>query len=160
MRWDATAVSEHDDVAVVLRNVTAGERVVVRLPGGERAIVARGAIPLCHKIALRDLVPGATVLRYGQCIGETTTLVALGEWVHVHNLRSRRAVAHVTGGNDMSPGFDAEAFVDSACAAVSLPIHPEQRAAVADNVRRLHAMADALLAFPLPTRASDDEPRP
>ncbi|MBK7473679.1 MAG: hypothetical protein IPI73_26630 [Betaproteobacteria bacterium] len=48
---------------------------------------------MCHKIALADLAAGTAVIKYGQCIGQTTAPVRQGGWVHVHNLRSRRAQA-------------------------------------------------------------------
>lgn len=91
MNWLATALSADDNVAVVLQPVAAGEDVVVKL--GERlvTITAVEPIALCHKIALVDLRPGDAVLKYGECIGEASAPIARGAWVHIHNLRSRRA---------------------------------------------------------------------
>lgn len=48
-------------------------------------------IPAGHKFALRDLGAGDPVRKYGEVIGETTAAVERGEWVHIHNLVSRRA---------------------------------------------------------------------
>jgi len=91
VNWQATALSADDNVAVVLQPVAAGEDVAVKL--GERLVTSRALEPiaLCHKIALVDLRPGDAVLKYGEHIGEATAPIARGAWVHIHNLRSRRA---------------------------------------------------------------------
>jgi hypothetical protein len=88
--WQATALAESDNVAVALRPIGAGERVVVRTPRGAREVVAREAIPLCHKIALADIASGEPLVKYGACIGEATAAIACGAWVHTHNVVSRR----------------------------------------------------------------------
>lgn len=93
MSWHATALADGDNVAVLLAPAVEGQTVIVDAPAGRREIVAREAIPLCHKIALADIAAGAPVLKYGECIGEARTAIAAGAWVHVHNLRSRRAQA-------------------------------------------------------------------
>ena len=90
MNFQATLLAEHDNVAVVLRPVVAGETVRVRTPAGTREVVALEPIPLCHKIALDDIAPGSDVLKYGWCIGEARSPIRHGAWVHVHNLVSRR----------------------------------------------------------------------
>lgn len=82
-----------DDVAVAVRDVAAGERVVVRFMDESRPdveLTAREAIPLGHKMALRDLAQGVPVVEYGERIGRTRTPVREGEHVHVHNLVSAR----------------------------------------------------------------------
>jgi SAF domain-containing protein len=91
--WHATALADADNVATLLRDVAAGETVIVRAPAGLVEVIARDPIALGHKIALCDLAAGARILKYGECIGEATGPVARGEWVHTHNLRSRRAQA-------------------------------------------------------------------
>ena len=93
MSWQATVLAESDNVAVALRPIAAGERVVVRTPRGAREVVAREAIPLCHKIALADIARGDALVKYGACIGEATDAIACGAWVHTHNLASRRGRA-------------------------------------------------------------------
>lgn len=90
MNWHATLLAEDDNVAVALQPIVAGARVVVRTPGGLREVIALEPIPLCHKIALDDFLPGDDVLKYGSCIGEARQAIARGAWVHTHNLVSRR----------------------------------------------------------------------
>jgi altronate dehydratase len=91
MSWHATALSDADNVATVLEPVAVDQRIVVRTPRGDVELVALDAIALCHKIALADVPAGAPIVKYGECIGEATAPIRRGAWVHVHNLRSRRA---------------------------------------------------------------------
>ena len=48
------------------------------------------AIPLGHKVALKPLKGGATVLKYGQDIGKMIADVPKGGHVHTHNLKTKR----------------------------------------------------------------------
>jgi altronate dehydratase len=89
--WQATTLAGADNVATALQPIAAGETVSVNTSGGIVEVTALEPIALCHKIALADLASGAAVIKYGQCIGETTVPIRRGGWVHVHNLRSRRA---------------------------------------------------------------------
>ena len=91
MNWDATALSEADNVATVLRPIQTGELVSVAVGGRTREVTAIEPIALCHKIALADLEVGDLVMKYGENIGEATIAIRRGAWVHTHNLRSRRA---------------------------------------------------------------------
>lgn len=90
MKWDAIILHAADNVATVLRPIAAGEEVVLRKPGGDARIFSRETVPLCHKIALVALAPGDPILKYGECIGEARNVIAAGDWVHVHNIVSRR----------------------------------------------------------------------
>ena len=87
---DAIRLSPQDNVATVLRAVTAGETLRVRCAGHVMQLQADEAIPLCHKITLDVIEAGGPVVKYGQKIGETTRLIAAGRHVHVHNMRSAR----------------------------------------------------------------------
>jgi Altronate dehydratase len=81
------AVRIHDDdtVAVALRALSPGDEIEV---GGRRMIV-RDDIPAGHKVALRTAARGDVVVKYGFPIGEATSAIASGAWVHSHNLRTR-----------------------------------------------------------------------
>ncbi|WP_437682362.1 UxaA family hydrolase [Sorangium sp. So ce131] len=74
-----------DSVAVALESVREGERCA--LPGGG-AVTARGPIPRGHKIAVRRMARGSSVVKYGHPIGAATAEIDVGSWVHTHNLRS------------------------------------------------------------------------
>jgi (2R)-sulfolactate sulfo-lyase subunit alpha len=88
---DFLAHRRGDDVAVAVRDTGPGPASAAYLDSGDRfEIVARDAVPLGHKIALRDLPEREDVLEYGVLIGLTRAPVAAGELVHTHNLRSAR----------------------------------------------------------------------
>lgn len=89
-QWDAIMLHSDDGVATALRPLKAGE--TIRLRRGEQVEQLRAAedIPLCHKLAVKDHAAGDTVLKYGEAIGRASADIAVGHWVHVHNLKSAR----------------------------------------------------------------------
>ena len=82
----AQAVRIHplDNVAVAVQGLTAGEKVSVE---GERVTLTED-VPAGHKVALRALARGETVVKYGFPIGAATAPIAPGTWVHSHNLKT------------------------------------------------------------------------
>jgi (2R)-sulfolactate sulfo-lyase subunit alpha len=83
----------HDNVGVVVvEGVEAGTQMlcVVTEDDSDFTMAARQAIPIGHKVALTDLKPGDTVIKYGQDIGRMAAAAARGEHVHVHNLKTKR----------------------------------------------------------------------
>jgi hypothetical protein len=89
--WDATVLSDGDNVGTLLRPVVAGESVSMLIDEATFRVNALEPIALCHKIALRPIECGERVVKYGECIGEATHDIPAGAWVHIHNLRSCRA---------------------------------------------------------------------
>jgi (2R)-sulfolactate sulfo-lyase subunit alpha len=53
-------------------------------------VKAADDIPLGHKVALKPLKKGATVLKYGHDIGRMVADVAEGGHVHTQNLKTKR----------------------------------------------------------------------
>jgi (2R)-sulfolactate sulfo-lyase subunit alpha len=51
---------------------------------------ANAAVPIGHKVALTDLKPGDTVIKYGQDIGKVVAPIKKGDHVHTHNLKTKR----------------------------------------------------------------------
>ena len=47
-------------------------------------------IPIGHKVALVDLEPGDTVIKYGVDIGKVVAPIKKGEHLHVHNVKTKR----------------------------------------------------------------------
>jgi len=82
----AQAVRIHpaDNVVVAVRPLAAGCEFTI---DGE-PIVLREDVAAGHKIALRALEPGESVVKYGFPIGEVTALIMPGAWVHSHNLKT------------------------------------------------------------------------
>jgi hypothetical protein len=139
--WHATALRAGDNVATLLQPVAAGEEVAVDIGGTETRLRALEAIPLGHKIALVAIRAGDAIIKYGECVGEATLDIPSGGWVHVHNVRSRRAQPATTP--PMS--FDAQAYASAAASALALPIPPQSRGAVVTNLVRLHGFACEIL---------------
>ena len=82
---------EGDDVAVAVRDTEPGETAGASLDSGRRfSIAVRTAIPLGHKVALRDLAENEEVTEYGVTIGLSRCDIPAGDLVHTHNLRSAR----------------------------------------------------------------------
>lgn len=88
--WDAIVLHAEDHVATALRKLARGERVRVNRGGSPLELAVTQDIPLCHKVAIGALQPGAPIRKYGEVIGEATAPIQAGEHVHIHNLRSLR----------------------------------------------------------------------
>lgn len=51
---------------------------------------AQHDIPIGHKVALKPLSAGDTVIKYGEDIGKMVADAQPGQHVHVHNLKTKR----------------------------------------------------------------------
>jgi altronate hydrolase len=76
-----------DNVAVALNALGVGELAVARGIEGFRALEE---IPASHKIALKDIPKGEEIIKYGEIVAVSTRDIKKGEWVHTHNLESKR----------------------------------------------------------------------
>jgi (2R)-sulfolactate sulfo-lyase subunit alpha len=47
-------------------------------------------IPIGHKLAIKPLANGVTVIKYGVDIGKTVAPIQVGEHLHVHNVKTKR----------------------------------------------------------------------
>ena len=83
----------HDTVAVV---VVEGVKAGMQLNGWimddnkHMNMTARQDIPIGHKIALKDMALGDTVIKYGVDIGKVVAPISAGEHAHVHNIKTKR----------------------------------------------------------------------
>jgi (2R)-sulfolactate sulfo-lyase subunit alpha len=77
---------------VVVEDVQSGKDVTGWIMETDETISLRAldAVPLGHKIALRDIKPGDTVLKYGHDIGRAVAEAGKGRHVHIHNLKTKR----------------------------------------------------------------------
>jgi (2R)-sulfolactate sulfo-lyase subunit alpha len=84
---------KHDTVGViVVEDVKAGTELTGWVMEDDATIKVKALdpIPLGHKIALKDLGEGETVLKYGADIGKTRTAIGKGHHVHVQNMKTKR----------------------------------------------------------------------
>jgi (2R)-sulfolactate sulfo-lyase subunit alpha len=54
------------------------------------SVVAKQDIPIGHKVALRDMAVGDTVIKYGIDMGKVVKPITAGEHAHVHNIKTKR----------------------------------------------------------------------
>ena len=87
-------VHDHADNVgvVVVEGLTAGTDMlcVVTHDNSDFRLTANADIPIGHKVALKDLKTGDTVVKYGEDIGKMVGDAATGDHVHTHNLKTKR----------------------------------------------------------------------
>ena len=88
----ALKVNDLDNVATVFSNdAIAGCQVEVRDKKGNASFLnIHSDIPYGHKVALCDVHVGEDIIKYGESLGEATKEIVAGDYVHVHNLDSKR----------------------------------------------------------------------
>ena len=82
-----------DSVAVVVvEDIKAGATLTGLILDEDRTItlVSRQDIPIGHKVALKDMAVGDTVVKYGVDIGKVVAPIKKGEHAHVHNIKTKR----------------------------------------------------------------------
>ncbi|ATI41571.1 flagellar biosynthesis protein FlgA [Pacificitalea manganoxidans] len=87
-------VHDHEDNVgvVVVEGLTAGTDMlcVVTADNSDFTLTANADIPIGHKVALRDLSTGDTVMKYGEDIGKMVGGANKGDHVHTHNCKTKR----------------------------------------------------------------------
>ena len=88
----ALQVNSKDNVATMFENdVTKGREIEVRDKlGGSEPLTVLSDIPYGHKVALRNIHAGESIVKYGEQIGVASREIARGEHVHLQNLESTR----------------------------------------------------------------------
>lgn len=84
---------ENDSVGVVVvEGVKAGQELTGWVMDQDREIKvrARSDIPIGHKLAVKQLGPEDTVIKYGTDVGRVVSPIQVGEHVHVHNLKTKK----------------------------------------------------------------------
>lgn len=81
-----------DNVGVAVIDIPAGTHCTGRDLSTNKALEVQSfeAIPLGHKIALKDLTTGDDVTKYGCVIGRIVQDVRTGHHVHTQNLKTKR----------------------------------------------------------------------
>ena len=78
----ASVLHPTDNVAVAKMAVPAGTELLF----DTLRVTIRTAIPPGHKLALRPVPLGGSVIKYGQFIGQASQAIQPGDFVHTHNL--------------------------------------------------------------------------
>ena len=78
-------ISDRDNVATALEALDAGQIIAGPVP-----FTVREPIPRGHKVSMRLIPAGESVIKYGNAIGVATTEIPPGAHVHTHNVSSAR----------------------------------------------------------------------
>lgn len=84
---------EMDSVAVVVvEGIQAGQDMTALVLDDDSTIVikANAAIPIGHKVAVKKMAAGDTVIKYGTDIGKVVQPISVGDHAHVHNIKTKR----------------------------------------------------------------------
>ena len=82
-----------DTVGVaVVEGIEAGAELSVWMMDTDETVTVQALdpIPLGHKIAMRDIAEGETVIKYGHDIGRAAAAIGQGRHAHVHNLKTKK----------------------------------------------------------------------
>ena len=90
---DFVVHDEGDSVGVVVvEGVEAGAELTGWIMDQNEDIAFRAAsdIPIGHKLAIKPMKAGDSVIKYGIDIGRVVADIAVGEHAHVHNIKTKR----------------------------------------------------------------------
>ena len=81
-----------DNVGVATVDIKAGEKAKGLYMDSQAPVEVKALkdIPLGHKIAMKDLKVGESVIKYGHDIGKVVAGIKVGDHVHVDNLKTKR----------------------------------------------------------------------
>lgn len=82
MKDNALRINPVDNVAIAIRPLRKGDPVII---DGKEAFLMAQDIEASHKIALKPILKGGLVIRYGEPIVQAMSDIGQGEWIHVHN---------------------------------------------------------------------------
>ena len=85
----AFQVHAHDNVATLLTEAGPDEPLAVVGAAQPTQLIARETIAMGHKVAVVPIAADAPVVKFNVVIGIAARAIAPGEWVHLHNCRSR-----------------------------------------------------------------------
>lgn len=93
MSIDFVVHEDGDSVGVVVvEGIEAGQTLTGWIMDQNKTIefAVKDAIPIGHKLAIRDLAVNDTVIKYGEDIGRVVAAIQQGEHLHVHNVKTKR----------------------------------------------------------------------
>ena len=90
MKIDAITIKEQDNVATALREIQPEENILVGIGDKSKQIRIKETIPYGHKFAIRDILKGEHIIKYGEIIGRATNTIDSGTHAHIQNIESLR----------------------------------------------------------------------
>lgn len=89
MPLEFIVIDTEDNVATGLMPLTSGESLSVGSDSSS-VITLLKDIPFGHKFALKDIMKGTPLIKYGETIGSATEYIKKGDHVHIHNVEGLR----------------------------------------------------------------------
>lgn len=83
----------HDSCGVVVvEDLKAGTDMTCLITENDTTFSLKAAadIPIGHKVALKPIKAGDTIIKYGEDIGKAIADISAGEHLHVHNVKTKR----------------------------------------------------------------------
>ena len=77
-------MDKNDNCATSLMDLSQGEKLEVE----DKSITLSNRIPVGHKFALLQIKKGDVIIKYGKIIGIATEDIHMGDWMHIHNIKS------------------------------------------------------------------------
>ena len=99
MKQKAIILNTKDNVATALADLKAGDTLKLEVGGETKEVRLTTDIPFGHKFSLSKIEPDSPVIKYGEIIGVSTATIKPGDYVHIHNVVSRRGRGDLEGGN-------------------------------------------------------------
>ena len=90
MKIDSIVIKEKDNVATALRDLEPKEKITIGIEDKTKDFFIEEAIPFGHKFAVKAIMKGEDILKYGEVIGRATSDIAPGTHAHVQNIESLR----------------------------------------------------------------------
>ena len=90
MKIDSIVIKEKDNVATALRDLKPKEEITIGIEDNKKEFLIEEHIPFGHKFAVKEIVKGEDILKYGEVIGRATNDIASGTHAHIQNIESLR----------------------------------------------------------------------
>ena len=90
MKIDAITIKEQDNVATALREIQPEEDILVGIGEQSKQVQIKEMIPYGHKFAIRNILKGENIIKYGEIIGRATNNIDSGIHAHIQNIESLR----------------------------------------------------------------------
>lgn len=87
---NAMIIDEKDNVAVAIEPIENGDTVCYKKSEAVESFTAVENITIYHKVAVKDILKGEKIVKYGEHIGEAKADIKKGAYVHVQNVESVR----------------------------------------------------------------------
>jgi altronate dehydratase small subunit len=83
-------MNDIDNVATAVKDIPLQEKIEFIVDGESIEIEIVDPIPLGHKFAIKPIIKGQDIVKYGEFIGKATENIDVGKHVHIHNVESTR----------------------------------------------------------------------